>query len=299
MKNSLAQARAKWPAFEVPHAIFERYVIARAPSPEDFMALRLDDLYLACGCAEGDPQALAAFRDTLGPALRHAVSKAVPSGLVDEAQQRVLTKLFVAERPRRPAIASYNGRGKLATWVQVVARREASNTRRAERRREDLHEQELLLRRAMCVVEDELAVGLKQAYRGAFKEAFAVALTKLSPRERNLLRYEVIDQLTIDKIARIYGVSASTVARWRARSRTRLFRLTRRCFRQAAEVSSADFPSAMRMIESRFDVSLARLLGHSIEPTHVEPTHVEQTQASHDSSATIAASKPWFESATP
>jgi RNA polymerase sigma-70 factor (ECF subfamily) len=217
-----------------------------------------DDLRLAAGCAAGDARALELFHTRFGPAIRHAVRGVVSPALADEVTQRVLAKLFVAEPEGTPAITSYNGSAKLSTWVQVVARRMACNAVRSEHKhRVDApREVELILRHAPI---DHELVGDKRRYRATFKLAFEAAFAALSARERNLLRYECIDGLTLDAIARMHGVSVATIARWRARCRARLFRLTRDHFRAQASIAADEFPSVMKLIESQLDISLSRL----------------------------------------
>ena len=253
------RARAAWPSLDVARGAFAEYLRERAEGTLD--ELQLGDLYLACACHQGDEQAIAAFRDRFGGAIRHAVSKAAPAGLGDEITQRVLTKLFVGDGDRSGAIARYGGRGKLSTWVQIVARREASNAVRSERQHhpDRARAAELLLTRAVLADDPELA-GLKDRFRDAFKQAFADALSQLSARERNLLRYECLEQLTREQIAQLYGVSVKTVSRWRASCRSRLSQLTRQRFAAHAGVHDEDLDSAMRLIHSQIELSLSRLL---------------------------------------
>nr|MCH9684240.1 transcriptional regulator [Deltaproteobacteria bacterium] len=86
------------------------------------------------------------------------------------------------------------------------------------------------------------------------------ALAELSPRDRNLLRLELIDRLTLDAIAQIHQVHPVTVSRWRAALRKQLHQGTRRVFEQTLRVDRDEFHSIMRLIGSQLDVSLPRLL---------------------------------------
>ena len=262
-----AQARASWPEdIDVPPDAFWQYVRERLEGEELTAAVaadrRLEDLYLACACAAGNERAMGVFGDRFRPAIVHAVAKAAPRPHVDEIVQQVLTKLFVRTAERAPAIASFLGNGKLSTWVQIVARREARTRMRSEDRRsarELPDELEQLAERAIGS-EEQVLFGLKEKYRDEFRRAFRDAMERLSPRERNLLRYECVEGLTRDEIAGIYGVSRATVARWRAACRKRLFDTTREAFTARLELPSEEFDSVLRMIESQLHVSLTRLL---------------------------------------
>ncbi len=265
LDHRLEQARRAWPGVEVDGLAFRAYVAERAGgSPTAASSTpRLEELYLCCGCAQGNEQAIVAFGDRFRPAIIHAVSKVAARAQVDDVVQQVLAKLFVAADDKPPAICSFLGTGKLATWLQVVARREASNVARAARasQPDTSPSAQIDTLYAHAMADDSGAMPqLKREYRTTFKEAFREALGELSARERNLLRYECIDGLTVDQIAAIYCVSRSTIARWRASCRTRLYRTTRSLFNERVGIAPSEFGTVMRLIESQLNVSLTRLL---------------------------------------
>ena len=51
----------EWPGIRIPQEEFERYVRERIPEGKSSSDVKMSDLYLACGCARGDPKALDAF----------------------------------------------------------------------------------------------------------------------------------------------------------------------------------------------------------------------------------------------
>jgi len=264
LEARLAAARPAWPGVGVDEAAFRAYVLERVEG--DLTAalevLRLDELYLCCGCVQGLEAALQAFGDRYRPAIIHAVSKMVPPAQVDDVVQQVMAKLFVASENRPAAIGTFLGKGKLSTWLQVVARREASNAARSARAAQPQttsSQLDSLYDHAMAVDSDAMPE-LKHEYRATFKEAFRQALDDLSARERNLLRYECLDSLTLEQIAAIYGVSRATIARWRASCREKLYRTTRRRFNDQVGIGQSEFGTVMRLIESQLNVSLTRLL---------------------------------------
>jgi RNA polymerase sigma-70 factor (ECF subfamily) len=264
----LAEARAAWSSARTSVDAFRGHLQERldvaALTVDALGELRLGDLYIAYACSLGDERAIDAFQKRFRPAIRHAVSRAAPDNMTDEIVQQVIAKLFVAEPDKAAAICSYAGQGKLSTWLQVVARREARSRLRWEARhgRADPTEDEALERLMERATDDDSALaGLKHSYRAHFREAFRRAMESLTARERNLLRYECLDGLTRDEIGRIYGVSRPTVARWRAACRARLYDETERVFREELALEESEFASVLRMIESQLHVSLTRLLG--------------------------------------
>jgi RNA polymerase sigma-70 factor (ECF subfamily) len=257
----LDAAAASWPGVQIPSPVFRSFVAGKVQGALDertLGVLRLGDLYLACACAAGNDRALAAFRDRFGAAIRHTVTRAAPRALADELVQQVLAKLLAGAPP---AIATYGGVGKLSTWVQVVARHEARSRLRAARRErgEARDDVEQLMDHAIQA-EDVALLDLKQRYRDELKHAFAEALGALSPHERNLLRHECLEELTREEIAERYGVSLSTVARWRAACRQRLRSATLAALGGRLGVGGDELHSVLRSIDSQLDVSLSRLL---------------------------------------
>src|SRR5436305_4742119 len=66
LRDRLAAARARWPKVTLPEADFWRHLAARAPADlSSLPQLHLEDLYLACACAQGDRAAHAALESEL------------------------------------------------------------------------------------------------------------------------------------------------------------------------------------------------------------------------------------------
>src|SRR5688572_30340522 len=65
LREILDACRAAWPGLEVPEDAFVRHLAENLPDEGDLDSclsrMHCSDLYLACGCAAGDPAALAAF----------------------------------------------------------------------------------------------------------------------------------------------------------------------------------------------------------------------------------------------
>jgi RNA polymerase sigma-70 factor, ECF subfamily len=249
----IAEARAAWPGVEVDADRFAAFLGERGEAARRHAA----ELYLACACVDGTPEALAAFESRYAPIVRGALARVTDADQVDDLYQTVLARLLVAERDGPPRIASYRGESKLSTWLHVVARSVAlKQRRRPEQAAGDVVE--ALADRATAG--DPILAQLALGYRDAFKDAFRTALGRLGPRERNLLRYECIDGLARDEIARIYGVSRATVARWRTLYRARLHDETCAAFSQRVSLRSDEVDSVLALIRSQLDVTLSPLL---------------------------------------
>jgi RNA polymerase sigma-70 factor (ECF subfamily) len=255
----LAEAREACPGIDLDPERFLAFLQER--DIDNASRDRLGDLYLACACATGDKRAAAELERRHARVIRAAILRGASADMADDLHQQVLAKVLVGDAERPAAIASYRGDSKLATWLHVIARRLALQHQRDATRGGVVHRYDAVEAIAdRAVGEDALLAGLKRAYRSAFRDAFKVALERLSARERNLLRYECIDGLTRDEIARIYDVSRATVARWRTLSRARLYQETCAAFREVMAVPDEEMDSILAMIQSQLDVSLSRLL---------------------------------------
>ena len=262
LAGCIAEARAAWPKVDLDTASFLKHLAERLPAEGTVTAalgaLTTSDLYLACACSQGNATAVAAFREAHAQRIAIAVRKVGSEHLVDEITQQLLMKFFVGSDSRAAQIGKYTGRGSLGAWVQVVAFRDTHSEAR-KRPKEQLSEMGMLVERAI-ESEDEDLLRIKQLHRKQFKEVFARAVETLSPRQRNILRFQYLDGLNIDKIGAMYGVHRGTVARWRARARVALFEETRRIFREELNVETRELDSILRLIQSQLDVSLPRLL---------------------------------------
>jgi len=256
---AIGAARAAWPHVHVPDEVAEAYVRERLgaspparPSPDPTVAA----LYLACGCVHGDPAAIRAFDDRYMPDVAHAIERLrLPPADVADVTQSIRQQLLTGPTPR---LAEYAGRGELAAWLRVIAVRAA--LKRIRGRKPEVDADDALL--ALRSVGDDPELGyMKELYRRAFRESFDAALEGLDVRDRTLLRQHFVDGLAIDDLAPLYQVHRATVARWVQRSRDKLLDETRRQFMQRARVSARECESVLRMVKSRIDVTLSKLLG--------------------------------------
>ena len=261
--ETLAEHAERFPSLS--RRDFVHYAAGHIGDSDDVAAslesLHGDDLALACACVYGDGAALEAATALLSPAIRAAAARVLPEDNVEDQLADVLQRLLVAVPPAPPDIAKYSGRGRLVKWAQTVTVRSAHS--RSRKRTEDPRDDVESLAAKMVEGGDPELAALKASYRAQFKAAFRQALSELTPQRRNVLRLELLDRLTIDAIARLYKVHPATVSRWRADTRERLLKGTRRVFEREHAVPRDEFESIMRLIGSQLDVSLPRLLDES------------------------------------
>jgi RNA polymerase sigma-70 factor, ECF subfamily len=248
----VSEARAPWPPFGLEPETFVRHLAQKVSATQPLEQLRPAELYLACACAEGNAVAIATIEE------RYFFDR---SGTLKEELQQVLREqLFVARDGSKPRIAEYSGRGELGAWLRVSAVRAAIKLSAREGRYIPTDgEDELIGAMPSPEGTPELEL-IKSTHRRDFKLSFAEAFTALSSREQNLLRHHYVDALTVDDIGAMYQMHRATAARWIARARARLFSATRKGLMARLGLSQAECHSMIRLIRSRLDISIRRLV---------------------------------------
>lgn len=251
----MRRAAAAWPDLDVPSDAFAAWVRERS-GDGGVERLDLEGLFLACACARGDERAIRAFHDRFDPEIGVALHRlGLATDVAKDVRQAVVTKLFLGDAPK---IAAYSGRGNLAHWVRAVAAREALGLRRTAARRDRLLEAV-----GDLAPEDPELGFLKERYRSEFREAFSAALAGLSADDRTVLRYRFVDGLTLEQLAAATGVHRATGARWLSRIRADLLDATRGELQDRLRVDRTELDSILRLIQSKFEVSVRRLLRRS------------------------------------
>lgn len=266
LARAIEDARATWPTVAISDDAFLHHLAGAlrhgaARSVDDWLARgTVSDLYLACGCALGDPAALAAFDahylDGLDAVLRRF---ALPAPAIDDVKQDVRRHLLVSAGQELPRIAAFTGAGNLRGWLRVVALNAA---RQALRRIDPAPASDQLAEVVPQATEDAEIRLMKAHYREQFRAAFALALGELAPRDRTLLRQHYLLGLGVGQIGELYGVHRGTVARWLERCNRSLLSLTRRALATRLRLDRTDVDSILRMVRSGLEISIrAALVG--------------------------------------
>jgi RNA polymerase sigma-70 factor (ECF subfamily) len=255
--TAFALGREAWPGFAVSEARFAAYLEARNLGGGEPPA-HAADLYLACACEDGDEAAIQAFDARYSEDLRNVVADIDSSpDFVDEACQRLHEKLFVASEEGRRRIVDYAGRGPLGGWLAVAALRTALNLKRDGKRELPLLEEVVQLHAAAQDPELDL---IKARYRAPFRAAFSASFSALTPRQRNLLRLSLIENLSIDELGALLQTHRSTVARWIVKAREALVEGMRERLAKELKMNHAELDSLTVLMRSQLDISLRTLL---------------------------------------
>jgi RNA polymerase sigma-70 factor (ECF subfamily) len=259
LSDLCARARAAYPGFAIADDVFVGHLARCGAVIQEGGALHAEDLYLACACLQGEERALALLVEVHRPVLAASLRRIdASSAFGDDIEQRFWDSALVGTLSAAPRLSLYSGRGALSAWVAVAAQRIALMSRRheeAEGRARRLAEE------TDAVSQDAELAFIKERYRDCFKEATQQALDTLDDRERMIFRLHVIDGVTIERIAKGYGVSHSTVSRWFANARTKVIDELRRVLTEQLKVSPAELESLKNLVMSQLDLSASRTFG--------------------------------------
>jgi RNA polymerase sigma-70 factor (ECF subfamily) len=209
-----------------------------------------------CGCLKGDAEALAALEGAVRDEVAAAGSAVRASGdAVDTARAQLHASLLVGEG--EPGLSRYAGRGDLRGFLRIAAVR-ALLRLKGQREREVGVEGDML--EALAPATDPELERLKLAYRDDFAACFRQALSELPPRDRTLLRLNVMEKMSIDKLGSLFGVHRATAARWLERVKAGLGSRTEELLAERLGVEASEVESIIRLVRSQIDVSLGGLL---------------------------------------
>lgn len=255
-----ARGAAAWPTVSLSRERFRDHVLARVHARNSeaahdvLQSMPPADIYIAAACADGNPAALAAFRDALLPGLRATLGKlAMTPAQIDETIQRMLVMIFVGDGDGgAPQIATYTGRGTLRSWLRTIAVRTGRRMLGVEAAPTADDE---IAELPAAVGDPELAL-LRDRHREQVRGAFAQAFAGLEERQRNVLRQYHIDGLTIDQLAGLYQVNRATTARWVAGARLAVITRTRQLLTEQFGLAASDVDSIIRLVRSQLHVSV-------------------------------------------
>ena len=246
LASGIAAARIRWPSVSVDEDRFIAWLAERidaeSPSVESALdKLRLADLYLAYGCAAGDPRALAAF---------DAEFLANDVRTTDDVKQLLRQRLFVGNQPR---IASYAGRGELGSWVRTVATRIAIDAARVVREvpTEDALLDAIEIDPSRGPAYDVLKADARQCLQAALREALAA----LSDRERTLMLQHYIDGVGVVELGKLFDLAPSNISRQLAKTRATLLSHVKRWMMRQRNLGGAELDSLLNLVQSQLTVT--------------------------------------------
>lgn len=190
---------------------------------EYFSALHLDDLALACACAQGSQHAWEDFVADYRAYLRNASAAILRRSASDPAAIEFADSLFAdlygfsdRNAGSRSLFRYFHGRSSLKTWLRAVLAQRHIDQIRAGKKFESLDDQpgDGESRR----VPEPATVGLpsdphREQYQLRFREVLATALASLDERDRTRLQLYYAEDCTLAEIGEALGEHESSVSR--------------------------------------------------------------------------------------
>jgi RNA polymerase sigma-70 factor (ECF subfamily) len=261
----IARAAAAHPGSTVDHGTFAAYLARTAgaewPCLSQLVAeVAAEDLYLACACGLGDAAAIDSTRRRYDAAVVGYVGRLrLTDGELDDIRQTLWERLLIGTADEPPRILKYSGTGDLGSWIGIAAQRLALSLRRrqgAEERRDEALGRDVL---AAVTSGPELRF-LRDRYKDEFQRAVQDALASVPDRDRAILRLQIVAGLSLDKIAPMFGVNASTISRWAARARAGIVESARLLLSSRVALTPSEFASLAGALVSVLDVTLGPLM---------------------------------------
>jgi RNA polymerase sigma-70 factor (ECF subfamily) len=191
-----------------------------APELERYLAsLHLEDLAVACACADGDEEAWEHFVGAHRPILYRAADALSPGGGARDIADSIYADLFGLRESggeRQSLFRYFHGRSSLATWLRAVLAQRHVDRLRSARRTDPLPDEESP---AALVAPDHEIEPSRNRYFGLIHRALELALAALSPRDRLRLACYYADEMTLAQTGRLLGEHEATTSRSLARTR--------------------------------------------------------------------------------
>jgi RNA polymerase sigma-70 factor (ECF subfamily) len=259
VKSAYQAGLRAWPGISLSEDEFAQHLTSVLPAGADGIppGLHSEDLFLACGCAKGDPRAIEHFSTRVLSIIPLVVARMSASpAFLEELTQDMRELLLVGRSDSPPRIGEYRGTGSLVAWVRISATRAA--IRRLKREQRVTPTKDADMRAIAPVLGPELEY-LRERYRPVIESALRQALDGLATRDRDVLRHHFVGGLTIDELGERYGVHRATAARWVAAARDRLLVATRDAARERLRSTDAEVDSLMRLVASQLELSIRSL----------------------------------------
>ena len=180
-------------------------------------ALHLEDLALACACADGHTAAWDHFVAQHRPVLYRAADALDPTGGAREIADSLYAELYgLKERhgERRSLFAYYHGRSSLATWLRAILAQRQVDRVRAGRRLEPLEDDPPVATAAAPAPDPD-----RPRYLALVRRTLRDVLSDLAARDRLRLALYYAQELTLAQIGRLLGEHEATVSRQLAKAR--------------------------------------------------------------------------------
>jgi RNA polymerase sigma factor (sigma-70 family) len=223
----------------------------KQPSIEELngyvVALRLDDLGLACACADGVAEAwehfVGVYRGYLRACAGAMLKRSASAPEAEELADSLFAELYGLSAEKRGSLLRYfHGRSSLKTWLRAVLAQRQVDRIRAGRKFEELGDEDGRDNAKLPVAARVLQVAdpHRATYLLKFTNALQTALENLDARDVELLRMYYGEQKKLAEIGRGLGEHESSVSRHLENARQEVRRAVEEILRGGPDAVNGD-----------------------------------------------------------
>jgi RNA polymerase sigma-70 factor (ECF subfamily) len=231
--------------------------VSKADSVAD--TLQVEDIALACACAQGHEAAWEHFIRELRPSL-YAAARAMTSSAPEELADSLFAELFgleTREGTRRSLLDYYHGRARLSTWLRTVLAQRHVDALRASVRMVSLDGEESPPEPADPAPAVEPG---RDEHLALVQRSLDAALQALGPQERLRLRLYYGQGLKLAQIGRLLHEHEATVSRKVERARRDIRRTVEQALRHEHGLSEAAVEECLRQAAGAPELDISRAL---------------------------------------
>jgi RNA polymerase sigma factor (sigma-70 family) len=223
----------------------------KQPSVEELNAyvgaLRLEDLGLACACADGVTEAwehfVGIYRGCLRACAGAMLKRSVSAPEAEELADSLFAELYGLSAEKRGSLLRYfHGRSSLKTWLRAVLAQRHVDRIREGRKFEELEDEDGRDNAKLPVAARVLQIAdpHRAKYLLKFTNALQTALANLDARDVELLRMYYAEQKKLAEIGSGLGEHESSVSRHLEKVRQEVRRAVEEILRGGSEAVNGD-----------------------------------------------------------
>ena len=222
--------------------------------------LHLEDVALACACADGDDTAWQHFVVTYRPQLYRAADAIDQTGGARDLVDSLYGELFGLKDgdDRKSLFRYFHGRSSLATWLRAVLSQRFVDRLRAQRRTHPIPDDDSP--QALAAPSRPPAFEHSRFAR-AMQAALALVMAALTPKDRLRLACYYAQQMTLAQVGRLLGEHEATVSRQLAKTRASIRSDVERQLKDTHHLSPAEIDECFAsLVDDAGTLDLGELL---------------------------------------
>lgn len=229
-----------------------KWIEARTKGGAD---LAVADLALVWAVLQSHPAALVEVDELIESLSRRAAGRAIEA---PELAQRTRTRLLVAAKGKEAKLGTYDGRGRLKSWLWTAIKLELLQATRgmSQAPAEDVDE---LTHLAAADPSPEARAKSNKDTK-LVSNALRDALEVIDPKERTLLRMRFVDGVSTEELGRMFQVHRTTAQRWIEAAQAKIMAAMRARLEADAKMARGEVDSLVREVAQSISLRLSQVL---------------------------------------